>query len=70
MNTLSLLLLPVMVGCAAPTEQLMQEAKECVASHISDTGVMGKPTDEDTKECWADVNARLDAEARREKKKD
>ena len=69
MNTLPLLSIAILAGCAAPTEQLITEAKECVASHISSTGVMGKPTEEDTKECWVDVNARMNAEAKRKQKK-
>ena len=69
MNTLPLLSIAILAGCAAPTEQLITEAKECVASHISSTGVMGKPTEEDSKECWVDVNARMEAEAKRETRK-
>ncbi len=69
MNILPLLILPIMVGCAAPTEQLIQEAKECVANHISPAGVFGDPTEENKQECWAPVNARMEAEARREKKR-
>ena len=69
MNTLPLLILGL-AGCAAPTEQLIQEATECVDNYISPQGVMGKPTDEDTKECWANVNARMEAEAKRAAKRE
>jgi len=67
MNILPLLVLGL-AGCAAPTEQLIQEANECVDNFISPQGVMGKPTNEDKKACWADVNSRLEAEANRKTK--
>ncbi len=68
MNILPLLVLGL-AGCAAPTEQLITEAKECVANHISPQGVMGKPTQDDKDLCWSDVNARMEAEAKRATRK-
>ncbi len=65
MNILPLLALGL-AGCAAPTEQLITEAKECVANYISPTGIMGKPTQDDKDLCWSDVNARMESEAKRE----
>jgi len=68
MNILPLLALGL-AGCAAPTEQLIQEATECVDNYISPQGVMGKPTDQDRQACWVDVNTRMEAEQKREEKK-
>ena len=64
MNILPLLVLGL-AGCAAPTEQFIQEATECVDNYISPQGVMGKPTGQDRRACWADVNKRMEAEERR-----
>lgn len=62
MNILPLLPL-FLVGCAAPTSELMAEAKECVANQIN-------PTEEETKACWSDVNRRLESDANRQAIKD
>ena len=64
------ILLFLLVGCAASTETLITEANECVENYISPTGVMGKPTDKDRQECWSDVNARIESEAKREAKRE
>ena len=54
------------MGCAASTETLIAEAEECVA-HAP--GIVGQPSDEQRKACWADVNKRLDVEAERDAKR-
>ncbi len=64
------ILLLLLVGCAASTETLITEANECVKNYISPTGVMGKPTDEDTQECWSDVNSRIESETKRAAKRE
>ncbi len=68
MKYVPLLFVLLLAGCAASTEALIEKAEDCVANHISPTGVMGKPTDEDRTDCWFDVNARMEAEERRKAK--
>jgi hypothetical protein len=59
MNILYILII-LLVGCAAPMEQLISEAKECVATA---PGIVGEPTDEQRTACWAEVNKREEESA-------
>lgn len=63
-----LLFLVAMAGCATPLTELTQEAKECVdhAYSTDEFGVIGKPTQAQHDACWADVNKRLEAQAKME----
>lgn len=60
MNILPLLIPLLVVGCAT-TEELIVEAKECVANHVSAQGVIGKPSNEERKICWTVANKRLES---------
>lgn len=67
---MKLILLLLLAACAAPTSELIAEAKECVSTHINERGIIGKPSNEASKLCWAEVNKRAEAHARREEKKE
>jgi len=62
MKTFFCLFVICLAGCAVPEEQLRAEAKECVnrAFSVSEKGVIGDPTDEQTTACWAPYNKRAD----------
>jgi len=68
---MKLLLLLLLVSCAAPMEELIEKAKECVTNthSISVQGIVSDPTDEQTKACWADVNKLAEAQEKREEKR-
>jgi hypothetical protein len=66
MNALPFLAVLIVAGCATPTEELIREAKACVANHVNEKGVIGKPSDEERKLCWAEANRRSQAEYERE----
>jgi len=67
------LLFALLASCAMSEDQLRKEAKECVAAAytVNDQGVVGDPTDKQTKECWAAYNKRAERlfEIREEKRK-
>jgi len=69
MNILPLLFTLSLAGCAAPIEKVMIEAKECVSNHINEKGVIGKPSDDERRECWSEYNRREDIRAERKVKK-
>jgi len=68
---MKLILLLLLTGCAAPMEELMVDAEECVDNtrNVSTQGIVTKPSDEQRGECWLIVNERLETEAQREEKK-
>ncbi len=64
---LTLFAVILLAGCAAQIETLMADAKECVANSINERGIIGQPSEERRALCWAEVNKRMEADARREK---
>jgi len=70
MNILPLLATLSLTGCATSIEELMMEAEECVdnSNNVSVQGIVTKPTDVQTRECWADVNKRIEVETKKEKR--
>ena len=57
-----LLLSALLAGCAASEDRLRTEAKECVAAaySVNDKGIVGDPTEKQTKECWTAYNIRAE----------
>ncbi len=53
------------VSCVASTEELLIEAKECVAQSTNEQGVIGASKEQQTA-CWVPVNERLASIAKRE----
>lgn len=48
----------------------MQEAKEWVSTHVNFQGVIGNPSEDEREQCWAAVNSRIEAQKKREKRKE
>jgi hypothetical protein len=65
-----LLLIFLLSACAASTEELIQEAQACVTNDINAQGIIGQPSDEARKLCWAEVNERYESMERREKRRE
>lgn len=65
MDTLPLILVIGVVGCSASTEEMIAEAKECVA-HAP--GIVGQATEEQREACWAAVNKRIEMKAKKAEK--
>lgn len=70
MNIIPLLLFLVFAGCATPTAELMQEAKDCVAGYHDERGVLLDAPAAYKTECWLSVNNRLKSAERRRKKEE
>ena len=66
---LSLFFPALIVGCATPLVEVKQQAKDCVAGHHDETGVLTPASDEYRKECWVEFNKRLEAQARAEERR-
>lgn len=64
-----------LLGCAATTETLLEEAKKCVddaavANSVqSDTGIVIDATDEQRDQCWERVNRRVEAQEKRQQER-
>ena len=70
MKHILLLFAILLAGCAVvPTETLIQEAKECVATSHNDKGVIGASSEQSTA-CWEKFNKHQDAVARREEREE
>ncbi len=54
------------MGCAATMDELIQEAKECVATYTDTNGIVRHAPDEYRTQCWEAVNRRQDIIERRE----
>lgn len=67
---LFIFLAALIVSCATPLDEVIQEAKECVAGHHDEKGVLTPAPAEYSKECWAEANKRIESKARAEKRRE
>lgn len=61
------LLLLGLVGCAASTETLIKEARECTESYVDEREITAKPGPQIREQCWVKVNEQMEAIERRER---